>query len=66
MDRTMICGFCENYDQDRMWCPYEGEMFPEETCDKWTEDLSEEEREAQVQDGADRENHRRDVEGEIE
>jgi len=64
----MICGFCTHYDDDDSYCPYEGDVCPEDTCGNWTGDvelLTEEEIEAQRTDRAERENHRKDVEGEI-
>lgn len=59
-----ICGFCTEYDSDLLYCPHqEGEMYPEDTCDGFQ---SEEDLEAQRVDAAERENHRREVEGDIE
>ena len=68
MEDKMICGFCTHYDDDEVWCPYKGEVYPEDTCSNWTGDvelLTEEDLEAQKVDRAERENHRKDVEGEI-
>lgn len=58
-----ICGLCTEYDSDNSYCPHRGEMFEEDTCDGFQ---SEEELEAAKADAAERENHRKDVEGEIE
>ena len=57
------CGFCTKYDNDNYYCPHMGEMYPEDTCNGFQ---SEEELEAQKVDAAERENHRKEVEGEIE
>ena len=61
------CGFCTEYDCDNYYCPHEGEKCPEDTCyDGYqSEEEKEEELEAQRVDRAERENHRKDVEGEI-
>lgn len=61
---TMICGFCTEYDSDNCYCPHHGYGIMEtDTCDGYQ---SEEELEAAKVDAAERENHRKDVEGEIE
>ena len=60
--RYQTCGFCTEYDDDNYYCPHEGEMMPEDTCDGF---ISEVDKEAQEVDAAERENHRKDVEGEI-
>ena len=63
-----ICGFCTEYDNDDYYCPHQGEMYPEDTCDGFTgDDQAKRDRlEAQATDVAERETHRREVEGEIE
>lgn len=68
MDKNMICGNCTEYDCDNYYCPHEGEKYPEDTCDGYRseEELTEEGLEAQAVDAAERENHRKDVEGDIE
>ena len=99
VEDKMICGFCIHYDDDEVWCPYKGEVYPEDTCSNWTGDVEDditlakaiinelvrpaywgrikeslervervlilEELEAQKVDAAERENHRKEVEGEI-
>ena len=62
-----ICGFCTEYDCDNYYCPHRGEMYPEDTCDGFRSEneLTPEELEAQRVDAAERENHRKEVEGEI-
>jgi len=66
MTDKMICGFCMHYDDDEVWCPYKGEVYPEDTCDNWTneaEQLTEEEMKAIK---GDYDAHIEMVEGEIE
>ena len=61
----MTCGFCTEYDCDNYFCPHEGEKYPEDTCDgHQSEEEKEAKLEAQAIDAAERENHRKDVEGE--
>lgn len=66
------CGFCIEYDCDNCYCMARGEfeIYPGDTCDGFTPEpepfLTDEEFEAQRTDAAERENHRKDVEGEIE
>lgn len=48
MTGIYICGFCYHYDPDINYCPFEGEVYAEDTCDNWTEEpeLSDDELEA--------------------
>lgn len=57
-----ICGFCQRYDSDNCYCPHHGEIMEEDTCDDFQSD---EELEAARTDAAERENHRKEVEGDI-
>ena len=66
MANKEICGFCTEYDCDNYYCPHEGEVYPEDTCDNWTnevEQLTEEEMKAIK---GDYDAHVIMVEGEIE
>lgn len=64
-----ICGMCKHYDSDNCCCMASGmyEIYEEDTCKNWEgeNELAEEDSEAQRTDSAERENHRRDVEGEV-
>ena len=64
------CENCRHYDPDECYCMAIGEheVYPEDTCDNWEADngFTEEELEAARTDAAERENHRKEVEGEIE
>jgi len=41
-----ICGNCGRYDSDISYCPIKGEVYEEDTCSKWIDevDLTEDER----------------------
>ena len=62
-----ICGTCKHYDSDINYCPLQGTIYEEDTCDKWIDDNepTEEKIEAQAVNAAEAENHRREVEGKI-
>ena len=59
------CENCKHYDPDECYCMANGEheVYPEDSCDNWESEPTEEELEAQAVDAAERENHRREVEG---
>ena len=66
---TYICGNCKYYNSDTMCCDIHlecGEVYENDTCDDWADDNepTEEDLEAQRTDSAERENHRKEVEGE--
>jgi hypothetical protein len=60
---NLICGFCKHYDPDNCYCMASGrhEIYREDTCEYWESDID---YEAQKIDAAERENHRKEVEGE--
>ena len=62
-----ICGTCKHYDSYINYCPLQGTVYEEDTCDEWTDDNepTKEESEAQKVDAAERENHRKEVEGDV-
>ena len=63
-DIKKICGFCDHYDSDNCYCMASGEyeIYEEDTCDNW---CNKDWFEAQATDAAERENHRKEVEGDI-
>jgi len=40
-DDRKICGTCKHYDSDTCYCTAlgEGEMYEEDSCDNWEEDV---------------------------
>jgi len=39
-----ICGLCGRYDSDIPYCPLYGEVYEEDTCNDWVEDIDLEEK----------------------
>lgn len=69
-ENNYTCGTCKHYDSDNCYCMATGRygMYEEDTCDGWEDDNepTEEELEAAKTDAAERETHRREVEGAAE
>ena len=62
MSNECICGNCKRYDSDENYCPLYGEVYEENTCDDWEDEveLTKEEEDEII---GDREAHRIMVEG---
>jgi len=68
MSKVHNCGNCKHYDSDECYCVANGEhkIYPEDSCECWEGRFTEEELESQRTDTAERETHRKEVEGDIE
>ena len=65
-NKVKVCFNCKHYDDCLNKSGWIDQVKDDDTCEDWESEVTEEEREAQRTDAAERETHRKNIEGEIE